>query len=125
MGPHIEKYLKELENDSQLKCWGVWLVIHRDTNQVVGDIGFKGKPDENNCVEIGYGIVPKLQNNGFATEAVSGIINWALASGKFDKITAECLKENLPSIKVLEKVGMNNVSSNKEMLYWEAINSKV
>ncbi|WP_332628827.1 GNAT family N-acetyltransferase [Halalkalibacter flavus] len=76
IGPHIESHLLELEQDSSLLGWGVWLVINKETNKVIGDIGFKGKPDQENSIEIGYGILPAAQQNGFATEAVREIIKW-------------------------------------------------
>jgi ribosomal-protein-alanine N-acetyltransferase len=103
IGPHIESHLLELEQDSSLLGWGVWLVINKETNKVIGDIGFKGKPDQENSIEIGYGILPAAQQNGFATEAVREIIKWAFSIEHVHKIIAECLEDNEPSIKVLEK----------------------
>jgi ribosomal-protein-alanine N-acetyltransferase len=70
-------------------------------------------------VEIGYGIIPEAQNNGFATEAVKGIKEWAFSTCKVDKVLAECSAENIPSIKVLEKLDMKQVDSKDGMLYWE------
>lgn len=119
MGPHIEPYLDKLRNDSQMKGWGVWFVIRRDTNRIIGDVGFKGKPNNHNIVEIGYGIIPEAQNKGFGTEAVKGILDWAFSFGQVDKVIAECLVENKASIKVLEKLGMERIDSKDGMLYWE------
>lgn len=120
IGPHIRMYLEELERDSSYYGWGVWFVISKDTNEVIGDIGFKGKPLDGQ-VEVGYGIIPTAQNKGFATEAVQGLIERAFSSGKVDKIIAECLIDNSASIKVLEKVGMTRSTSNHEMLFWEIV----
>ncbi|MFE8703047.1 GNAT family N-acetyltransferase [Cytobacillus sp. FJAT-54145] len=120
IGPHIHMYLEELERDSSYNGWGVWFVILKDTNEVIGDIGFKGKPLDGQ-VEIGYGIIPTAQNKGYATEAVQGLIDWAFSSGKVEKIIAECLIDNAASIKVLEKVGMTRSTSNNEMLFWEIV----
>lgn len=119
MGPHIELYLEELKNDIESKGWGVWFVIHSDSNQVIGDVGFKGKPNNQKVVEIGYGISSDYQNNGFATEAVNGIKDWAFASNQVEKIVAECAEGNMASIRVLEKIGMKRVCSKNEFIYWE------
>lgn len=119
MGPHIEMYLEQLKRDSSVKGWGVWFVILRKNHQVIGDIGFKGKPNEQKTVEIGYGIIPTAQNKGFATEAVQGLIDWAFSSGQVEKVIAECLEDNVASIRVLEKVGMERTFAKDEMLYWE------
>lgn len=119
MGSHIEKHLMDLKKDITFKGWGVWFVIHSTSNLVIGDAGFKGKPNNQKIVEIGYSIISDFQNNGFATEAVRGIIDWAFSSNQVDKIVAECAEENLASIKVLEKIGMIRTYSKDGIMYWE------
>lgn len=119
MGPHINKYLGELKEDSTLLGWGVWFVINQENNTVIGDIGFKGKPNSENIVEIGYGIVPSAQGKGYATEAVQKLIDWAFSNKNINKIVAECLDENIPSIRVLEKLQMKRMGSENNMLKWQ------
>ena len=63
-------FLEKLREDSTQLGWGVWLVINKENNTIIGDIGFKGKPNSENTVEVGYGIIPSAQNKGYATEAV-------------------------------------------------------
>ncbi|WML55984.1 GNAT family protein [Neobacillus sp. PS2-9] len=121
IGSHINNYLEKLKDDSSLICWGVWLVINKENNKIIGDIGFKGKPDSENTVEVGYGIVPEAQNKGFATEAVNEIIKWAFSSGNVKKIVAECLIDNVSSIKVLEKLNMKRIGIKENMLQWQMI----
>lgn len=119
MGPHIEMRLKELKKDSTLKGWGVWFVVHSDSHSVIGDVGFKGKPNDQKIVEIGYGILSDFQNHGFATEAVKGIKNWAFSSNQVEKIVAQCAEGNIASIRVLEKIGMNRTHSKDGFIHWE------
>ena len=119
IGPHILQYLENLKEDSTLSGWGVWLVIHKETNTIVGDIGFKGKPTSDYTVEVGYGIVPTAQNKGYATEAVNEIIKWAFSFKNVHKVIAECLVDNISSIRVLEKLHMNKSGSKDNLLFWE------
>jgi ribosomal-protein-alanine N-acetyltransferase len=119
IGPHIEAYLEGLKDDSTLLGWGVWLVIEKEKNTIIGDIGFKGKPNSENVVEVGYGIIPSAQKKGYATEAVKGIIKWAFSSSQVNKVIAECLDDNIPSIKVLEKLKMTRIDQENNMLKWE------
>ncbi|MFS0673580.1 GNAT family N-acetyltransferase [Ornithinibacillus sp. 179-J 7C1 HS] len=119
LGAHIGMYLKELKKDKSLLGWGVWLVIDKQSNKIIGDIGFKGKPDLHKSVEVGYGITPSEQNKGIATEALRCIINWAFTSNMVNKITAECLVDNTPSIKVLEKLNMKKIQTDNNMIYWQ------
>ncbi|MEK5175336.1 GNAT family N-acetyltransferase [Heyndrickxia sp. FSL W8-0496] len=119
IGPHITMFLEKLREDSTQLGWGVWLVINKENNTIIGDIGFKGKPNSENTVEVGYGIIPSAQNKGYATEAVKEIINWAFTNDDVDKVVAECLHNNIPSIKVLEKLNMNKIGTVNDMLKWE------
>lgn len=119
MGPHIEGYLKDLKGDPELQGWGAWLAIRQDNGKPVGDLGFKGKPDADGIVEVGYGIVSEEQGRGFATEAVSALLEWAFDTEKTRKAIAECLRDNTASIKVLQQLGMDQIGKDQEMIYWE------
>jgi ribosomal-protein-alanine N-acetyltransferase len=120
-GEHIVKYLDKLKGDHELLGWGVRYVTLTENNQVIGDIGFKGKPNDKGIVEVGYGIIPEMQKKGIATEAVRAVIEWAFSSSKVKKVVAECLGDNVPSIRVLEKLGMRRTSSENGMINWELI----
>ncbi|WP_246943397.1 GNAT family N-acetyltransferase [Bacillus pinisoli] len=117
VGPHISSYLEQLKKDPTLLGWGPWFVMYNE--QFIGDIGFKGKPNQENTVEVGYGIIPIAQGKGYATEAVGELIRWSFTTGKVDKIIAECLVTNVPSIRVLDKLGMKQTYQNLDMLFWE------
>ncbi|WP_404456973.1 GNAT family N-acetyltransferase [Oceanobacillus kapialis] len=108
-----------MEKDKTLLGWGVWLVIEKRTSKIIGDMGFKGKPDTEGSVEIGYSILSSAQNKGYATESLRSLTTWAFNTYLVNHITAECLADNVPSSKVLEKLNMKKVKSNNGMLYWQ------
>lgn len=74
-------------------------------------------------VEIGYGIIPSAQGKGYATEAVQRLVEWALSNRNVTMIVAECLDDNVPSIRVLEKLQMKRIGSENNMLYWHLKNN--
>ena len=39
-------------------------VVHQESRSVIGNVGFKGPPDEGGVVEIAYGIVPTFEGRG-------------------------------------------------------------
>jgi ribosomal-protein-alanine N-acetyltransferase len=121
IGKHINNYLEKLKQDSSILGWGIWLVINKENNKIIGDIGFKGKPDSESTVEVGYGMAPSARNKGFATEAVKELIKWAFTSGNVKKIVAECLTDNISSIKVLEKLNMKKIGTKDDMFLWQLI----
>jgi [ribosomal protein S5]-alanine N-acetyltransferase len=114
----IKSYLQKLQEDASLLGWGVWFVIERETGRIIGDIGFKGKPVDH-AVEIGYGIIPSAQGRGYATEGVNKIIEWALSTNLASHVVAECINDNIASVKVLEKLGFERTGTNENMLKWK------
>lgn len=98
-----------------------WMIIRNDNNQVIGDIGFHGKPDENGEVEVGYGLVEDERKKGFGFEALEAIMTWAISQSNVKIIKADCLIDNIPSARLLEKVGLKEINRDEELIYWELI----
>lgn len=92
------------------------LILHED--QLVGDIGFKGGPDEGGTVEVGYSLVPGARGRGLATEAVRALTVWALQQPGVQRVTAETEPENQPSMRVLERVGFQRAGEREGLILW-------
>lgn len=45
--------------------WGVWLMIERREQALVGDLGFHGRPDAGGVVVIGYEVLPSFRGRGY------------------------------------------------------------
>ena len=118
-GPQVWGHLKKLEEDPSILYWGPWLALLKSDSTVIGDLGFKGKPDDKSSVEIGYGLLEEYWRKGYATEAVAALMEWAWKQDEVRKIKAETLRDNPGSIRVLEKLGMTVVIKSDEMIYWE------
>ncbi|MBE2221156.1 MAG: GNAT family N-acetyltransferase [Anaerolineae bacterium] len=83
-----------------------WLIVRRDDNLGIGTIGCKGQPDPQQYkVEIGYGLSAQHRQNGFMTEAAQTLTRWALAQPDCLGVTANTDPDNIPSHRVLEKIG--------------------
>jgi ribosomal-protein-alanine N-acetyltransferase len=111
-------YVNQLKSDPGLYGWGIWLMIDASSKEVVGDIGFKGKPDRGS-VEIGYSILPACRRQGYGIEAARALVDWALGHREVDTIRAECEKDNIASIHLLEKLGMRRLAEDGDLLKWE------
>lgn len=98
----------------------IWdgVIIHKAEQVAIGCMGFHGKPNEAGMVEIGYNIIPTYRGHGYATEMARQLIRWAFQTPDIKMITAQCLKENAASIRVLEKIGMHLLISSGPMLRW-------
>ncbi len=95
----------------------IWEIILLEKNIVVGDCLFKGPPDYNGCIEIGYGIYPPYRQKGYMTEALIEFISWAFNNPLVKEIKAEVEKTNISSIKTLKKIGMIE-DYEKDNFYW-------
>ncbi|MGN8644516.1 GNAT family N-acetyltransferase [Gracilibacillus sp. HCP3S3_G5_1] len=92
--------------------------MEKENDIVIGDIGFKGKPNSTNSVEVGYGIAASAQGQCYATEAVAEIIQWAFTFENVHQVIAECQDNNIPSIRVLEKLHFDRIGSENNLLKW-------
>ena len=97
--------------------WGPLQVRERATGRAIGGAGFKAPPDEMNCVEIGYGLVPDARGRGYATEAVLGLVAAAGRAGA-TYVSAQTLPGNTASERVLVKAGFSIVGSDADANYW-------
>lgn len=96
-----------------------WLMAIREQSLGVGFIGYKGSPDENCEIEIGYGISSECRNKGYTTEAAIGLIDWAFQDSAVQTITAiNVLKSNIPSIRILEKLGFEIFDEGPGSQHW-------
>ena len=116
VAPYFIKILTESPDMEGRLCW---FIVEKDQDFVIGSIGFKAEPDKDGIVEIGFGIDPAFRRKGYATEAVRGLTGWALSQNDIQKVIAECELDNKPSVKVLEKAGMQRIGVEKDMIKWE------
>lgn len=86
---------------------------------VIGDLGFKGPPDERGVIDVGYSVVREERGKGYATEAVRALIDWAFGNPVVKTITADCEQANPASAAVLEKIGMKRDGKKGHLLHWK------
>jgi [ribosomal protein S5]-alanine N-acetyltransferase len=94
-----------------------WIAIESDRQVVVGSAGFTGEPKDG-AVELGYGIHDGYRNSGYATEAASALVHWALRQDGIREVVSECEQSNPASARVLEKVGLNRVGDRGSVVLW-------
>jgi ribosomal-protein-alanine N-acetyltransferase len=80
-----------------------WAITLSDENILVGTICLFSFSDENYKCEIGYELLTNFQGQGIMKEAVEKVIDYAFNTIKVKKIEASLHRDNLSSIKLLEK----------------------
>jgi len=67
---------------------------------------------EKDEIELGYELLPAYHGKGIMQEAIEVVLRFAFDSLKFSSVVAIAHKENIPSLKVLQR---NNFELKNEM----------
>jgi RimJ/RimL family protein N-acetyltransferase len=114
---HIEDSLANFEQYG----YGLWLVCVRDIDRLVGFAGFLRS--EEGTPSLIYGVHPDRWGYGYATEAASALLSYALDKLALPKVRADVDEPNIASVRVLEKLGMRRtgreVVNGHLLLYFE------
>lgn len=85
--------------------YGLWLVEHRDTHEVVGMCGLVRR-DTLPSPDIGYALLPRFRGRGYALEACAAVRDHALGALALPRLLAIVAPGNTASTKVLERIGL-------------------
>lgn len=108
-------FAKQLQEHPELTGWLSWyLLLRKEPLMLIGSSGFKGKPQADGTVEIGYTVLPLYQGRGYATEAVVELLSWAFNQDGVSRILAESASNNKPSVRLLEKLKFNPIGQGSE-----------
>ncbi|MFF4834838.1 GNAT family N-acetyltransferase [Streptomyces sp. NPDC001315] len=98
--------------------WGVFALVRTEDGRAVGGMGFHGAPDDDGRVEIGYDLVEAARGQGYATEALGALSEWALARDEVRSLFATVERDNVRSQAVVSRAGFTRVSADgKEFAY--------
>lgn len=61
------------------------------------------------CVEILWRLIPQHHNKGYCTEAARAVLDWAFANTQLKEIYSFAVPKNIPSWRVMEKIGMKQI----------------
>lgn len=100
LGRHIENYYETLG-------FGLWAVILKKNDRLIGRCGFVLQPIEGGEeIEISYLIEREFWNQGIASEAARATLKLGFEKYNFQRIVAFIDPRNVASIRVAEKIRM-------------------
>ncbi len=125
--PAVTTYLSWNAHKDVTETWGIlnawvpqyengdfyqWVICLKDTGEIIGSISAFAALDEEHkaedTLEIGYCFGQTYWGNGYATEALRGVLTY-LSMWGYQNFVAVHAKPNLASGKVMQKVGMQKV----------------
>ena len=110
----LRRRLDQVSRDPECAPWLLRAMVRRETHEFVGRIGFHGKPGSNalgalDAVEIGYSVEPRFRRQGFAEEAIRGMMAWARARST-SRFIVSVSPTNAPSLALAAKLGFREVT---------------
>lgn len=107
--------------DERIQPWSreenKWLSLGvelKENKKLIGEVGFRYLDKKSALGEFGYRFNRNYHNKGYATEASKALVNKIFKELKIHKLVAICDAENVPSYKIMEKLGMKKEAHYKE-----------
>lgn len=88
--------------------FGLWAIILKGTDEMIGQAGLTMQPyKDTEVLEIGYLLKEAFWHNGYASEAADGCKKYAFGCLNREKVYSVIKSDNVSSMKVAERIGMN------------------
>jgi RimJ/RimL family protein N-acetyltransferase len=98
----------------QVGTWFQVAVTERGSDVFIGDVGLRTDATQPHTFEVGYTFSPAHHGRGYATEAVRAVLGFAFESLGAHRVFGNCDARNIPSARVLERVGMRREAHHVE-----------
>ena len=87
---------------------GAWFQVaveEKVTGLLIGDIGLRLRGDEARQAITGYTFASDAQGKGYATEAMTALLDYTFNTLGVHRVMADALAENSRSVRLLERLG--------------------
>ncbi len=99
--------------------WVQYGIENKYTGHLIGDCAIKLDQYDSRLAEIGITISHTQQRNGYAKEALMGILNFLFNLEDFHRVTEIVDTENEASIKLLESIGFKKEGHFRENIFFK------
>ncbi len=103
---HIRGVINSLTVNWQKHHFGVWSVVYKCEQKLIGHCGFKFL-DNTGEIQIGYLLLQAYWGRGLATKAAEAALRSGFEVAQLKRIVVIAKPENMASIRVMKKLGMN------------------
>jgi len=107
--------LRQMRERPETQEWFAYAVVLPDSDRpMIGHAGFHGPPGVNarkapDAVEVGYTIFEPYRRNGYASEAVRALLDWAADEHGIHRYIASVSPDNEPSLAIVRRLGFVEV----------------
>lgn len=103
---HAAQIIRDIIMPQYQHNLGRWAIHVKGNNEFIGWCGLKYRPELDE-IDLGYRLMQKAWGKGYATEAAQQTLEYGFKTLNIKLITGRAHIENIASIKILEKIGMD------------------
>ena len=104
----VREWIKRNMDRYRDNGFGLWAVCLKENGEMIGDCGLTLQNIAGEMLpEIGYHIRRDCQHKGYAKEAASAVLEWALRNTEYPSFYSYCKYTNEVSYKTAESIGMH------------------
>ena len=102
----VESFIENIAKQiNEPETWFQFVIIEKNTEKIIGDIGIHFFGKENLQVEIGCTLNKHFQSKGYATESLISVIDYLFNDLKKHRIITSIDPDNRNSIKLVKRIG--------------------
>ncbi|MCP3817524.1 GNAT family N-acetyltransferase [Streptomyces sp. A3M-1-3] len=111
------RFLNTCAGSGDPQPFGAYEIRLREDGRAIGGLGFHGAPDQDGGVTIGYGLIPSARGQGYATEALRGLLRFARECG-IAYVKGDADHDNIASQQVMTAAGMRLVADDGHLKHY-------
>lgn len=96
-----------------------WVLARKEEDVVIGSCGLSRWDEAVGQAEVGYELSPDWQGQGLMGEALTAVLAFGFAKMKLEQIEANVVPENEPSLRLLRRLGFQEVKLRREHGFWK------
>jgi RimJ/RimL family protein N-acetyltransferase len=114
-------YLEEMRQAQPGKPgeWYAFAIERQSDPGIIGDCAFQVLSNDPLQAQIGYTLAREHWKQGYAAEAVKGLLDYLFEEFNLHRITASCDAENTASFLLMERVGMRREAQFIENIWFK------
>jgi RimJ/RimL family protein N-acetyltransferase len=113
-------YGRALDSGTDPQPWGTYQLIRSTDGIAIGAVGFHSVPNDAGVVEIGFGVAPEVEGQGYASEALRALIRIAADNGA-KAVVGGADPDNIASQKVQLNAGMTQLGEVNGVVKFELV----
>jgi len=101
---------------------GAWFQIAVELTSaktLIGDVAVRVSSDDPRLATIGFTVARAAHGHGYATEAVTAVLDYLFTTRRTHRVAAVCDVRNTASAALLERVGMRREAHHRASAWWK------